>query len=222
MRRAKRAASWTTQGKKVAVVVCSQRKPRVNPAVAEFVCSIVDEHINDTLRRRDPAKPSLRILDVAGFDLPLTTEEPRIPMQMAADAKYTEEATQRWSAAVRSFDGFIFVTPQYNWGYPASLKNALDKLFHEWTGKPAMVVSYGSRGGEKAAAQLKQVLQGLRMQVVDTTPAFALKGPELDDGDSMAAAVDSGTLLPRLLEQWRAGAEGASVTQGWVEVAHLL
>lgn len=46
---------------------------------------------------------------------------------------------------------------QYNWGYTASLKNALDYLFHEWNSKPAGIVSYGSRGGGKAAVQLEQV-----------------------------------------------------------------
>ena len=46
---------------------------------------------------------------------------------------------------------------QYNWGYPAALKNALDYLYQSWNGKPAMIVSYGSHGGGKGAAQLKQV-----------------------------------------------------------------
>lgn len=46
---------------------------------------------------------------------------------------------------------------QYNWGYPAALKNALDYLYHEWLGKPAVVITYGTRGGGKAAAQLQQV-----------------------------------------------------------------
>ena len=46
---------------------------------------------------------------------------------------------------------------QYNWGYPASLKNALDYLFPEWNGKPAGIISYGGRGGGKAAAHLAEV-----------------------------------------------------------------
>ena len=46
---------------------------------------------------------------------------------------------------------------QYNWGYPAALKNAVDYLYHSWNGKPAMIVSYGSHGGGKGAAQLNQV-----------------------------------------------------------------
>ena len=48
---------------------------------------------------------------------------------------------------------------QYNWGYPAALKNALDYLYHEWKGKPAVIISYGTRGGGRAAAQLKEVHQ---------------------------------------------------------------
>jgi len=58
------------------------------------------------------------------------------------------------------------VLPQYNWGYPASLKNAIEHLYHEWRDKPAAVVSYANRGGGKAATQLKQVLQGVHMQTL--------------------------------------------------------
>ncbi|KAJ6585596.1 NADPH-dependent FMN reductase-like protein, partial [Mycena capillaripes] len=58
---------------------------------------------------------------------------------------------------------FIFLTPQYNWGYPAALKLALDALYFEWTNKPVLVLSYGNRGGGKSAAQLRQVLDGLHM-----------------------------------------------------------
>jgi NAD(P)H-dependent FMN reductase len=63
----------------------------------------------------------------------------------------------------------VFVFPQYNWGYPAVLKNALDFLYHEWVEKPAGLVTYSTRGGGLAAAQLRQVLQGLHMQVAETS-----------------------------------------------------
>jgi NAD(P)H-dependent FMN reductase len=78
------------------------------------------------------------------------------------------EHSVRWSELVRSYDGFVFVFPQYNWGYPAVLKNALDFLYNEWTDKPAGLVTYGSRGGGLAAAQLRQVLQGLHMRITET------------------------------------------------------
>lgn len=57
------------------------------------------------------------------------------------------------------------MTPQYNRGYPASLKNALDYLFKKWNGQPAGSIAYGGHGGNKCAVQLHQVLTGLRMHV---------------------------------------------------------
>lgn len=56
------------------------------------------------------------------------------------------------------------------------LKNAIDYLFHEWAGKPAMIVSYGGHGGGKAAEQLRQVLMGVRMRVVETMPGLSFPG----------------------------------------------
>jgi NAD(P)H-dependent FMN reductase len=92
--------------------------------------------------------------------------EPGIPSQIHSSSEYKYAHTRAWSELISSFQAFVFVTPQYNWGYPASVKNAIDYLFNEWKQKPAMVVSYGGHGGGKAAAQLQQVLQGLDMQVV--------------------------------------------------------
>jgi NAD(P)H-dependent FMN reductase len=62
----------------------------------------------------------------------------------------------------------VFVFPQYNWGYPAVLKNALDLPYHEWAEKPVGLVTYGSRGGGLAATQLRQVLRGLHMRNTET------------------------------------------------------
>ena len=74
----------------------------------------------------------------------------------------------------------MYVTPQYNWGYPAPLKNALDHLYGEWAGKPAMIVTYGGHGGGRCAEQLLQVLQGLKMKPVDTMPGFTLEREHIE------------------------------------------
>ncbi len=66
----------------------------------------------------------------------------------------------------------VIVTPQYNWGYPAPLKNALDHLYQKWTGKPLVIVTYGGHGGNKCAAQLRQVAAGLHMRPVATMPGI--------------------------------------------------
>ena len=87
---------------------------------------------------------------------------------MASRGRYEREHTVRWSELVRSYDGFVFVFPQYNWGYPAVLNNVLDFLYHEWANTPAGLVTYGSRGGGLAATQLRQVLQGLHMRSTET------------------------------------------------------
>jgi NAD(P)H-dependent FMN reductase len=93
------------------------------------------------------------LVDLQEIDLPFL-DEPIMPAQ----GRYEHEHTVRWSELIRSYDGFVFVLPQYDWGYPAVLKNALDFLAHEWANKPAGLVSNGSRGGGLAATQLKQVL----------------------------------------------------------------
>lgn len=102
--------------------------------------------------------------------------EPSIPSEIHSSSAYAQPHTRAWSEEISKYKGFVFVTPQYNWGYPAILKNAIDYLFNEWKGKGAMVVSYGGHGGGKAAAQLKSVLEGCRMCVVESMPGLSFGG----------------------------------------------
>lgn len=104
---------------------------------------------------------------------------------MASQGRYEYEHTVRWSQLVRSYDGFVFVFPQYNWGYPAVLKNALDFLYHEWANKPAALVTYGSRGGGLAATQLRQVLQGLHMRSTETDIELKTEETMLTDAGNL-------------------------------------
>jgi NAD(P)H-dependent FMN reductase len=114
-----------------------------------------------------PSVFEVELLDLNDWLLPLS-DEPYVP----ATGIYVHEHTRAWSRKIAAAHGYVFVTPQYNWGYPASLKNALDHLFKEWNGKPAVIVSYGHHGGGKAAAQLRQVLEGLRMLPASAMPAI--------------------------------------------------
>lgn len=138
---------------RVAVVIGSNRPKRICPEIAAWV--------QQALRPNELLEVDL--VDLQVLDLPFLDE----PI-MASRGRYEHEHTVRWSEIVRSYDGFVFVFPQYNWGYPAVLKNALDFLYHEWANKPAGLVSYGSRGGGLAATQLRQVLQGLHMRSTET------------------------------------------------------
>ena len=145
----------------IAVIIGSQRQPRACPQIVAFVHDVIAQHL--------PPSPSinLEMVDIAALNLPFFNE-PGIPQKINDPSGYTHEHTRAWSKLVSSFDAFIFVTPQYNWGIPAGLKNAIDYLFNEWTGKPAMVVTYGGHGGDKVDAALRIVLGGgLKMKVVE-------------------------------------------------------
>jgi NAD(P)H-dependent FMN reductase len=103
-------------------------------------------------------------------------DEPGIPSR----GDYALGHTRAWSRKISEGDAFVFVTPQYNWGYPAPLKNALDHLYKEWSGKPAMIVTYGGHGGGKCADQLRQVLAGMHMAPVATMPGFSLPRADIE------------------------------------------
>ena len=103
-------------------------------------------------------------LDVELVDLrdwPLPFFDQQVPPMMGG---YSDAAQQRWAAQVARADGYVLVTPEYNHGYPAVLKNALDHLFSEWNGKPVAFVGYGGPGGGlRAVEQLRQVVVELEM-----------------------------------------------------------
>jgi NAD(P)H-dependent FMN reductase len=107
-------------------------------------------------------------------------DEPDIP---AAGGDYHSPSTRRWGELVRSATGVVLVSPQYNWGYPAPLKNAIDHLYLEWRGKPVLIVTYGGRGGDKCGAQLRQVLSGMGVNLTDAMPALRLARSRIEAND---------------------------------------
>jgi NAD(P)H-dependent FMN reductase len=98
------------------------------------------------------------IVDLVDFELPLLDE----PLP-ASSGQYQHAHTKRWSAKIDEFDGYIFVTAEYNHSIPGTLKNALDFLSAEWHNKAAGIVSYGSMGGVRANEHLRQVLAELEI-----------------------------------------------------------
>ncbi|KIW69594.1 hypothetical protein PV04_05464 [Phialophora macrospora] len=147
---------------KIAVIICSQRRPRICDQIGTLIYNTLKEY---QLTASDSSSYELSLVDLADHPLPFF-DEPIIPQTITNPLDYHHEHTREWSHLISSCDAFVFVTPQYNWSFPANLKNAIDYLFNEWTSKPAMVVSYGGYGGGKSAEQLTQVLVALRMNVV--------------------------------------------------------
>ncbi|WP_404362575.1 NADPH-dependent FMN reductase [Corallococcus coralloides] len=136
---------------KVAIVVGSTRPGRKADKVAAWV--------HDLAKKRGDA--AYDIVDIQDFHLPLL-DEPTPP----SSGKYTQEHTQKWSAAVAAYDAYVFVTPEYNHGPSGALKNALDFVYREWNNKAAGFVGYGSAGGVRAVEQLRLVAAELQMATV--------------------------------------------------------
>ena len=158
---------------RVGVVVGSTRPTRICAEIATLVA--------EYLATESPLKYVL--VDLAEINLPFL-DEPRKP----ALGRYEHDHTRAWSNRILSFDGFVFVFPQYNWGYPAVLKNALDFLYEEWKGKPAALVSYGTRGGARAAEQLRTVLTGLHMDVIADNVQIKIPANDVDAAGQLVNA----------------------------------
>lgn len=168
--------------KRVAVVIGSTRPTRICGDIASWVSSAAAQE----------SSLHYELLDLADVDLPFLDE----PL-MAALGQYTHEHTRAWSRLASSYDGFLFVFPQYNWGYPAVLKNALDFLYREWREKPASFLTYGTRGGNQAADQFGTVLRGLHLRVLDHVEAVITE----DDLDANWQLIDvDATLSPNLAQ----------------------
>jgi NAD(P)H-dependent FMN reductase len=144
---------------RIAIVTGSTRPGRNNIAVARWVLELVTQ-------RPDA---SFELVDIADYHLPLL-DEPIPP----ALGRYSHAHTRRWAAKIASFDGYVFVTPEYNHGTSAALKNAIDYLYAEWTDKAAGFVSYGAVGGARAVEQLRLVMGNLMVADVTKQVMFSL------------------------------------------------
>ena len=134
---------------KLKIIIGSTRAGRQGPAVAAWIYNLAKERTEfDT-----------ELVDLAEVNLPFL-DEPNHPRLR----KYTQQHTKDWSAKIDEADAFIMVTPEYNFSYPAPLKNAIDYLHQEWLYKPAAIVSYGGiAAGTRSAQALKLVLSALKM-----------------------------------------------------------
>jgi NAD(P)H-dependent FMN reductase len=134
------------------IILASTRPGRKGLAIASW--------INDLAGKKSTF--STELLDLAEINLPFL-DEPEHPRFK----EYTHDHTRKWSKVIESADAFIIVTAEYNYGYPAPLKNALDFLSQEWAYKPLGFVSYGGvAAGTRAVQQLKQVVTALNMMPV--------------------------------------------------------
>jgi NAD(P)H-dependent FMN reductase len=143
--------------KKVGIVLGSTRQGRISPAIAEWVEANIAKHPELTVEK----------LDLAEINLPLFNE-PTIP----SVAPGVSEEAKSWAAMISSLDAVIILSSEYNAGYSAPLKNAIDYLKEEWLNRPVFIVSYGFGGGSSAAHQLSEVFT--RLGSVQIEPNIAI------------------------------------------------
>ena len=171
------------------VITASTRPSRLGPAVASWFEAAARAHGAFTIELVDLAEVALPLLD-----------EPNHPRLR----QYTREHTRAWSRTVSRADAFVIVTPEYNYGAPPALVNALDYLTHEWGYAPVGFVSYGGvSGGTRAVQMIKQIVTTLRMMPIPEAVAVPFFAQHIDDatgafdpGDVQAKA--AGAMLDEL------------------------
>lgn len=152
---------------RLSVIIGSTRPGRAGLPIADW---FVD-------RARRHAGFEIDVVDLAEVNLPIL-DEPNHPRLR----QYTHQHTKDWSVRVAESDAFVIVTPEYNHGYSAALKNAIDYLHHEWHYKPVGFVSYGGiAAGTRALQLLKSVLTGVKLVAVTEAVNIPFVRQFLDD-----------------------------------------
>jgi NAD(P)H-dependent FMN reductase len=135
----------------ISVIVGSTRQGRFSEKPARWIFQ----------RLKNLTGIEARLLDLGDFPMPFFDQP--IPPAMPGRPPYEHEVVKRWTAEIARSDGFIFVTPEYNYGPSAVLKNALDWVYPEWNRKAAAFVSYGSAGGARSVQQLRETAIELQL-----------------------------------------------------------
>jgi NAD(P)H-dependent FMN reductase len=144
---------------KIGIILGSTRPGRNGKAVADWVFQIASQR----------SDAEFELVDLLDYPLP-HLDEPLPPSLR----QYQGEHTKRWAAKIASFDGFVFVTPEYNHSTSGVLKNAIDYLYAEWNNKALGIVSYGGVGGARAAEHLRLIAGELQMADVRNQVTLSL------------------------------------------------
>ncbi|WP_338888630.1 NAD(P)H-dependent oxidoreductase [Rhodococcus sovatensis] len=184
---------------RIGIITGSTRPGRKSKAVAQWVHRVA-------MQRGDA---TYELVDLTEFDLPHLDE----PVAAAMSREYLGQHTIRWSAAIDSYDGYIFVTPEYNHGPPGVLKNAIDYLYHEWRDKSVGFVGYGTTGGTRAVEQLRLVTAELHLAGVRDQVALSLFD-DFDDNGTVAPGSHHQSTLTKMLGQVVAWSQALAPLRG--------
>ena len=146
---------------KIAIVIGSTRDTRFADIPANWIYEIA--------RKRNGWE--VELVDIRDFNLPFFNE-----VTINAYAPSRDPNVVRWQKKLTEFDGYIFITAEYNRSVPGSLKNALDQAYVEWNRKPAAAVGYGGTGGARAVEHLRSI--AIELQMVPLRSAVHIGGSE--------------------------------------------
>lgn len=186
---------------RIAVIVASTRQGRLAPVVTGWFTA------------------ELAALEKVDIDVVDLAETPLPPTQAAKPAflgGYESALVRDFAARIDAADAFVVVTPEYNHGYPAALKHALDAVYREWKAKPVAFVSYGGiAGGVRAVEQLRAVFAELHTVTIRNTVSFAMVRSCFDDEgrprDRDGVGKAAATMIAELL-WWAEAAREARTT----------
>jgi NAD(P)H-dependent FMN reductase len=170
---------------KIGIIIGSTRPGRVGESVSRWVLQVAQE-------RKDA---EFELVDIQDFNLPLLDEP--FPASME---QYSKPHTKIWSAKIDSFDGYVFVTPEYNHATSGALKNAIDFLYREWNNKAAGFVGYGGLGGTRAVESLRSILGELEIADVRSQVALSLK-TDFEDFSVLKPAAHQAKSVNKMLDQ---------------------
>ncbi|PVH69715.1 hypothetical protein DL98DRAFT_438479 [Cadophora sp. DSE1049] len=195
--------------KKIALIIGSVRPVRVGPQVVEIV--------HNAFKRSELySSAEVTVLDIASFNLPVFNEKV-MPAMVSAQAVFESEHSKKWSAAIEPYDGYAFVTAEYNAGVPGGAKNAIDYLYNEWVGKPMLIISYGTFGGANASFNLKRTFEGMKLRVLPIRPRFSWVGGPY--GTDAQGAMLTGNLGESSTKAW---GESADLVKGFEELIEFV
>ncbi len=188
---------------KIAIIISSTRQTRFGDKPARWVYDIASQR----------GDMEVELVDLRDFPMPFFDE-----VASNAYAPAQNEVAQRWQGKVAAFDGYIFITAEYNRGVTGVLKNALDYAYPEWNKKAAAFVGYGSVGGARAVEQLRLICVELQLHPTRTGVhiqgadfmAVSREGKSLTElaylGPNVAAMLDELVWWTNALKAARAGA----------------
>ncbi|MEP6583671.1 MAG: NAD(P)H-dependent oxidoreductase [Ginsengibacter sp.] len=176
------------------IISSTVRPGRKGPIVTEWIAGVARQNSNF----------NVEVLDLGEINLPMMNE-PNHPSLR----KYEHDHTKWWSTKIDEADAFIFVTAEYDYNYPAPLRNALEYLFHEWSYKAAGIVSYGGvSAGTRASNSLKSDLATFKTVAISEAVNFPFFTRNINDQDKFEVSDISlkaaETMLKQLL-RWTKG-----------------